>query len=148
MNYVWARREMEEHRGSSETVAVPFLDLEETEQRDRGFKRQKCDGGGREDLEPDGETAIILLMYHTQTVTVWLLFQPVHRRDERLRLGRSQRTFSHRLLFLSGRKRYLQQLCSAAAFLLTYYLRTGASLNATQTVNNQSQIEVCCISGG
>lgn len=38
MNYVWAQREMEEHREESETIAVPFLDLKEKEERERGFK--------------------------------------------------------------------------------------------------------------
>lgn len=45
MNYVWAQREMEEHREESETIAVPFLDLKEKEERERGFKMGKC---GRE----------------------------------------------------------------------------------------------------
>lgn len=45
MNYVWAQRETEEHREESETIAVPFLDLKEKEESERGFKTGKC---GRE----------------------------------------------------------------------------------------------------
>lgn len=47
MNYVWAQREMEEHREESETIAVPFLDLKEKEEREREVLKREIKSFGR-----------------------------------------------------------------------------------------------------
>jgi len=48
MNYVWAQRETGERRGSSETIAVPFLDLKERKYREV-LKRVSVAGEIREE---------------------------------------------------------------------------------------------------
>lgn len=54
MNYVWAQRETEEHREESETIAVPFLDLKEKEEREREVLKRESVAGKSRVLEEDG----------------------------------------------------------------------------------------------